>query len=144
MSRSFAAEGMDQFAPRANNGAMKTRFRDFRKARGLTLEQVASEAGMSAGNLSRLERGEIPYSQSTVETLARLYRCKVADLLDDDPEATAAEHLLAARFRAMDPADRKKLLKIAGVLSPGSDATDSEPSGVGQPGAPWGVSLTNS
>src|SRR5262245_58290340 len=36
--------------------------REWRKFRGLTLEQVAQRAGMSAGNLSQLERGAQGYS----------------------------------------------------------------------------------
>src|SRR5262245_15645125 len=43
--------------------------REWRKFRGLTLEQVAQRAGMSVGNISQLERGAQGYS---AEGLARI------------------------------------------------------------------------
>lgn len=40
-----------------------TFFKEWRKKRGMTLEQAAEEAGMTAGNLSAMERGAQGYTQ---------------------------------------------------------------------------------
>ncbi|WP_448207270.1 helix-turn-helix domain-containing protein [Azospirillum sp. sgz302134] len=59
------------------------RIRHFRKLAGLTLEELAARIGMSNGNLSRLERGQIAWTQPTLESLARELGCRVIDLIDE-------------------------------------------------------------
>ena len=64
-----------------------TQLRAWRKLRDLTLEKVSvrlkdeCDVEMSHGQLSRVERGESPYSQNLLEGLAKLYRCEPADLI---------------------------------------------------------------
>ena len=60
---------------------LKTYIREWRKHQNLSQEQVANAIGMSTPNLSRLERGLIPYSQTTLEALANLFEVQPADLL---------------------------------------------------------------
>jgi transcriptional regulator with XRE-family HTH domain len=70
-----------------------TFIRAWRKHRDLTLAQLADrlmtelEVEMSEGQLSRIERGETPYSQDIVEALATVLRCEPADLIMRDPLA---------------------------------------------------------
>ncbi len=52
----------------------------------MSQEQLAELAGMSPGNLSLLERGEINYTQPTLEALADALDCSVVDLLTRDPK----------------------------------------------------------
>ena len=47
----------------------------------MTLEELSDEMGMTAGNLSRLERGLIPYTQETLEKAAKLFGCEPGALL---------------------------------------------------------------
>ncbi len=69
----------------------KTFIREWRIHRGLSQEQVASGIGMSTPNLSRLERGLIPYSQTALEALAELFGAQPYDLLSPpSPEMTDA------------------------------------------------------
>ena len=68
-----------------------TYIRAWRKHCGLTLAQLADrlsvelEVGISEGQLSRIERGETPYSQDILEALAGALRCEPADLIMRDP-----------------------------------------------------------
>lgn len=59
----------------------RTSIRDWRKHRGLTLERVAHDVGMSTSNLSRMERALIPYNQEDLEALAGVLGCQPSDLL---------------------------------------------------------------
>jgi transcriptional regulator with XRE-family HTH domain len=69
-----------------------TFIRAWRKHRELTLAQLADrlsvelELEISEGQLSRIERGETPYSQDILEALATALRCEPADLIMRDPE----------------------------------------------------------
>lgn len=51
----------------------------------MTLEQAAEAAGMTAGNLSAMERGAQRYTQVGLEGLAWAYKCEPAQLLMVDP-----------------------------------------------------------
>jgi transcriptional regulator with XRE-family HTH domain len=68
-----------------------TYIRAWRKHRGLTLAQLADrlsvelEVAISEGQLSRIERGETPYSQDILEAVAAALRCEPADLIMRDP-----------------------------------------------------------
>lgn len=57
----------------------------WRKYREMTQEQVAPHLHMTRENLSKIERGEVPYDQDNLERLADLYKCGVDDLLTVDP-----------------------------------------------------------
>lgn len=63
----------------------KTFLREWRKHRHMTLERAAEAAGMTAGNLSAMERGAQGYTQTGLEALAEAYACDPAHLLIIDP-----------------------------------------------------------
>lgn len=63
----------------------RTFFREWRKYRDMTLERAAEAAGMTAGNLSAMERGAQGYTQAGLEALAEAYSCDPAHLLMVDP-----------------------------------------------------------
>lgn len=61
--------------------------RDWRKHRGLTLEQLAERVGLTHGAISQLERGETNYTQPTLEAIANALNCEPADLIMRRPDA---------------------------------------------------------
>ncbi len=67
------------------NGRRPTFIRAWRKYRGHTLETLAEQIGMIHASLSRIERGEQPYTQDSLELLADALKCEPADLLALDP-----------------------------------------------------------
>lgn len=50
---------------------IRNRVREFRKQRGLTLEQLAEQAGMSVSHLSRIERHEKNWSVDSLPKIAK-------------------------------------------------------------------------
>jgi transcriptional regulator with XRE-family HTH domain len=64
-----------------------TFMRAWREHRGFTLEEIAQDIGIKHGQLSKIERGQQPYSQRILEAYARRCQCTVADLLIRPPTA---------------------------------------------------------
>lgn len=91
----------------------RTFFKEWRKKRGLTLEQAAEAAGMTAGNLSAMERGAQGYTQDGLESLSDAYKVPPGWLTDVNPE-TMGEILPI--WEAAKPADRQKITDIARTI----------------------------
>ena len=62
-----------------------TFFKEWRKHRNMTLDVAADRAGMTAGNLSALERGAQGYSQAGLEALAEAYDVDPGQLISQAP-----------------------------------------------------------
>jgi transcriptional regulator with XRE-family HTH domain len=60
-------------------------FREWRKYRNLTQEDLASRIGVSAPAISQLERGVQGFTNSTLEALADALSCEPGDLLSVNP-----------------------------------------------------------
>lgn len=60
-------------------------FRQWRKYRGMTLEKAGAAAGMTAGNLSAMERGEQGYTPAGLQALADVYKTSPGWLLEVNP-----------------------------------------------------------
>lgn len=59
--------------------------REWRKFRGLTLEQAAERVGMSHQNLGKIERGKVPYNETLLDILSEVYRADRGSLIMRDP-----------------------------------------------------------
>jgi transcriptional regulator with XRE-family HTH domain len=79
---------------------MASRIREYRKRAGLTLEELASRIGMTDGNLSKLERGQISYTQYHLETLAREFGCRPVDLISEGGDTGKIDEPLLATVLA--------------------------------------------
>ncbi len=92
-----------------------TFIRAWRKHRGLTLAQLADrlatelEVDISEGQLSRIERGETPYSQDILEAIAPALRCEPVDLLVRDPTMADAMWSL---WETLKPVERIQAVEI--------------------------------
>jgi hypothetical protein len=61
-------------------------FRQWRKYRdNMTLEEVAAASGMTAGNISAMERGEQGYTPAGLQALAEVYKTSPGWLLEVNP-----------------------------------------------------------
>ena len=59
------------------------KIRKRRQAKGITMQDAASKAGMSIATLGAIERGKVDNPHlSTLDRIARVLACKVADLID--------------------------------------------------------------
>lgn len=104
--------------------------RELRKSKGLTLEALAYEAGMTGGNISRIERGEIdPPVGSLLKlcTALNIAASEVFFLMESAPASTSAlreEHQpyghqcqqLQLIFASMSSSQRKSALAILQTL----------------------------
>lgn len=88
-------------------------FKAWRKYRKMTLEYAAEKAGMSAGNISAMERGAQGYTQDGLESLADVYGVPSGWLIDLDP--FSASDIISIWERAK-PSDRKKIVDIAETI----------------------------
>ena len=61
---------------------MKNRVKEFRKRRGLTLEQLAGLSGLSVSQISKIENNKRGWSRESLESLADALGVKVAELID--------------------------------------------------------------
>ena len=96
--------------PRPKQQFRKTFIRQWREFRGLTLERLAERVGMTAGNLSQLERGNQGYTQNTLEKLADALQTDTASLLMRDP---ADSEGLWSIWDQAKPGERQMLVDIA-------------------------------
>lgn len=58
------------------------KIRLFRKAKGLTLEEVAHQLGMSTNGYGDIERGETDIHLSRLEQIAKLFGMELSELMD--------------------------------------------------------------
>jgi transcriptional regulator with XRE-family HTH domain len=87
-------------------------FREWRKRHGMTLEQAAEKAGMTAGNLSAMERGEQGYTPAGLQALANVYQTSPGWLLEVNPLDRDSPNLLSIWGEATD-AQRKMIVDLA-------------------------------
>lgn len=96
-----------------------TFIRAWRRHRGLTLGKLAErlstelEITISQGQLSRVERGETPYSQDILEALAAVLRCEPADLIVRDPTQPDA---LWNLLDGLKPLQRQQAIEVIKAL----------------------------
>jgi transcriptional regulator with XRE-family HTH domain len=77
---------------------MTNRIAEIRKARGLTLQEVATRASTTNQQISHLERGRRKLSYEWMERLASALSCQPLDLVHHSPEAASGcEPVLSSR-----------------------------------------------
>lgn len=83
---------MDRARPRIDDVRMAQKteqarhfIREWRKFRGLTLEELAERLNTTHATLSRIERGKMAYTQPLLERLAEELRTDPASLIMRDP-----------------------------------------------------------
>lgn len=87
--------------------------REWRQSRGLTLEQLAHQIGITHASLSRIERGIQPYSQPLLEAIAEALQTEPAFLLMRNP--ADPEGIWSVWDRAK-PGERRQIVEIAKTL----------------------------
>lgn len=80
-----------------------------RKARKLTLTQVALESGYDAGNLSKLERGLVGWSDKSLSSVAKALNVEVRDFFISEDEQA-----VLALWSKMGQAERSVLSRLTG------------------------------
>ncbi len=85
-------------------------FRKWRQFREMSQEDAAADLGMDRSNLSKIERGVIPYDSDFVAAGARLYRCSERDFQYRDPFATETIPIEAITDLSKDQQDQLRAI----------------------------------
>jgi transcriptional regulator with XRE-family HTH domain len=96
-----------------NTGFRRTFIRQWRKHRGLTLEQLGARLDMTASNLSMLENGKRGYTQETLERVAEALNTDPASLLMRNPTDPDA---IWTVWDQAKPAQRVTIVEIAKTI----------------------------
>lgn len=91
--------------------------REWRKARGLTLEALSGLTGISAAAISRIETGGAAYTEHTLHALAQALRCEPADLIMRDPTDPEGIWSLWDRVPAELRPNVRAMLEAIGIRS---------------------------
>lgn len=91
----------------------KTFIREWRDFRNLSQEALGERMGTSGGSISRIETGEQPYTQDTLEALAEALNTDPASLLMRDP--TDGDAIWSVWDQAKE-GDRRKIVDIAKTI----------------------------
>lgn len=112
--------GMDRIAQLKPETRFKPPFiREWRKLKGYSLEYVASNVPMDKGNLSKVERGHLPYSQEMLERLADILGTEPGNLISRDPTKEGRVYAMVQRLSPdqMEQAERVLAALFAGVAA---------------------------
>jgi transcriptional regulator with XRE-family HTH domain len=96
--------------------------REWRKFRGLTLEQLAERIGVTAGALSQLERGVVNYTEPMLEALAEELQTIPGALISWPPEKDGSKAPTAVRTPLhkmadeMSPEDAERVVQMARIM----------------------------
>src|SRR5690606_28130092 len=90
----------------------RTFLREWREFRDLTQEQAAERIDITQGQLSRIERGQAPYSQGLLEAAAEAYQCEPWDLLNVNPLVEGDVIDAAYKFQAADDATKRQIAEF--------------------------------
>lgn len=90
-----------------------TFIREWRKHRGYSLDQLAERVPMDKGNLSKIERGLLPYNQELLERMADALMTDPASLIMRNPSNVTAIWSLWDRA---SPGEREQLESVANAL----------------------------
>lgn len=88
-------------------------FREWRKHRRLTQEQLAGMVGRSTSWVSMVETGEVGYTEEALDLLSEALGCSPADLLERDPRH---DEPIRAEWESLDPAQRRQAVAVMRAL----------------------------
>lgn len=99
--------------PKHNRKLGRHFLRQWRNHRGYTQEQVAERIDMDRGNLSKIERGLVPYDEPLLVRLADIYSCEPQDLIMRNPQDPEAPWSI---WESLKPAQKRQAVEIIKLL----------------------------
>lgn len=99
--------------PKGDTRYRPTFIRQWREMKGLSLDALASRVPMDKGNLSKVERGRLPYNQEMLERLADALGTEPASLLMRDPSDPEGIWTLMDRAQ---PGVKRQIVEVAATL----------------------------
>ena len=94
-------------------------FKEWRKKRGFTQEELGEIVGMTASSLSQLENYKQGFSKETLEALANALSCTPGDLLSRDPNETET---ILDKWAELNTEQRKQVMRFLKSFDDGKAA----------------------
>lgn len=91
-------------------------FREWRKHRGMTQEDLAAEVGVTASSISQLETGKQGWTDATLIALADALHCQPADLLMRNPLDKDAPYSLWEKVQKAPKGKRQEIIAVVETL----------------------------
>lgn len=107
----------------------KTYLREWRKHKGMSLEQASAAVGISHTTLGRIERGLVPYNQDLIENLALLYGVDPAELLRTDPERVDERDQVLNFWDRASVAEQRQIYRVVEAIAGEHDEEERAGSG---------------
>lgn len=97
---------------------MKNRIKELRRAKGLTLQELAELVGSSNQQISQLETGRRRLNVDWLERLSKVFDCHPIEILDDGVLAqNEREKILLELFRGLSEEQQQAFLKATAALA---------------------------
>jgi transcriptional regulator with XRE-family HTH domain len=91
---------------------MKLRIKELRKAKGLTIDDLAAIVGMSRSYVNELENGKKTINGRRLEQFAKALDVTIYDLIDD-ADASAEIMRIVDVLKDLEPSDRASVMRHA-------------------------------
>lgn len=106
---------------------MENRIKELRKARGLTMKQLAELVGTSNQQISHLEKGRRRLTLEWMERIAKALDCQPADLLGGSTQIqNEKERAMIELFRGLSEEQQDAFLKATAALAKPVDCGSKE------------------
>lgn len=97
---------------------MENRIKEWRRARGLTLKQLAERIGTSNQQISHLENGRRRLTLDWIERIAIALECHPADLIGGDTQLRSErERAMIELFRGLSEEQQEAFLQATAALA---------------------------
>lgn len=106
--------------PRFKRERSRYFFKEWRKYRGYTQEQLGEMTGLGAPSISQLENGKQGFTDSTLEALANALQCTPGDLLMRNPLDDEAPWSI---WENIKPENRSQAIRVLKTFEDGSSKT---------------------
>lgn len=100
-------------SPASARPSLGAKIREHRKARRLTLIELAEQCGISPSFLSQIERNKANPSVSTLKTIAKVFGVSLGSFFEEEGESTGPQQM-AETLAKVVRADRRKILVYPG------------------------------
>jgi transcriptional regulator with XRE-family HTH domain len=107
---------MSRVVPNFKRPKPKYFFKEWRKHRGMTQEELAEAIGVTPPSISQLERGIQGFSDSTLEALAYSLNCNPGDLLMRNPLDEDAPWTIWDNVKKSDPVKRRAIIAVVETM----------------------------
>jgi transcriptional regulator with XRE-family HTH domain len=91
-------------------------FREWRKYRGFTQEELAELVGVTPSSISQLETGKQGFTDTTLEALATALNCSPGDLLMRNPMDHDAPWSIWDNVKQQSEAKRREIVAVVQTL----------------------------